>query len=151
MHSLYEAYSLVGVLKHHLGDRQIKVWSIDSDLLKISNAPNTVFSRSDVPEYLHEYLVEGTNGYSFETSYKECILFEFSDVRNASAIPRVHIIVARDIVSFLKEDEQHRILNLFEDKLKPGGILVLGDNEAPLDGDAWEEVATGPPRVFRLR
>lgn len=147
----YEAYSIAGSLANRFPGRQVKVWAGDNDLLKISNAPNMVFEERDVPEYLRKFLVAGSNGYSFSEEFQRSILFEFSDIRNSSSIPRVDVILARDVVSFLPGEVQERVFDAFEEKIKPGGILVLGDHERPLNGDAWTAVAESGPRIFRIR
>lgn len=147
----YEAYSIAGLLMTHYAGRQVKIWAGDNDLLKISNAPNMVFEERDVPEYLRKYLVAGSNGYTFSEEFQNAILFEFSDIRNSTGIPRVDAIVARDVVSFLSRDVQERVFEAFEEKIKPGGILVLGDRERPLNGDVWSVVSENGPSIFRIR
>lgn len=147
----YEAYSIAGLLHHHFEGRQIKVWAGDSDLLKISNAANMVFDERDVPEYLQSHLVSGSNGYTFSEEFEKSILFEFSDIRNSSAIQRVDLIIARDVVSFLSRDDQARVMEAFEEKIKPGGILVLGDWERPLNTEAWNIVSESSPSIFRIQ
>lgn len=147
----YEAYSLAALLHDRFPDRQIKIWAGDNDLLKISNAPNMVFEERDVPDYLHPYLVAGPNGYSFGESFQQMILFEFSDIRNSSAIPRVNVILARDVVSFLSKDDQIRVIQAFEQSVKPEGVVVLGDRERPLPSEAWSVVSDSIPSIFRIR
>jgi len=147
----YEAYSLAGSLRSRFGDRQVKIWAGDNDLLKISNAPNMVFEERDVPAYLRTYLVAGSNGQTFGEDFQSMVLFEFSDVRNNTAIPRVDMILARDVVSFLSLEDQARVFDAFEEKIKPGGILVLGDHERPLNEDPWTVVSETGPSIYRIR
>ncbi len=146
----YEAYSLAGALLDKIGDRQLKIWAGDSDLLRISNAPNMVFAERDVPSYLQPYLVEGTNGLSFSERVARAILFEFSDIRNHTSIPRVNAIIVRDVVSFLPAEDQQRIFDVFEERLKPGGLLVLGDNEHAADLSIWKPIVDTTPNMYRI-
>jgi chemotaxis methyl-accepting protein methylase len=92
--------------------------------------------------------VEGKNGIGFNSELKESVLFEFSDVLSAAAMPKLDLIVARDLLSFHKYEDQERILERFDEMLKPGGRLVLGDNEEVIRADAWEPVADGPLSVY---
>lgn len=144
----YETYSITAILKLVLSNQQIKVWAGDKDLLKISTAPNLVFSHGDIPEEWEELVAENANGVAFQPPIKEAILFEFSDVLSAAAMPKMDLIVARDLLSLQKPDEQSRILERFDEALKPGGVLVLGDNEEVLDPDAWEPINDVPLHVY---
>ena len=119
--------------------------------MKISTAPNLVFSRSDVPEEWQDLLVDGKNGPTFNAAVKDAILFEFSDVLNSAGMPKMDVIVARDLLSLHGEAEQRKVIETFEETLKPGGALVLGDNERVFDGAAWEEITGDSLTVYRRR
>ena len=145
----YESYSIAAMLHKRFPEHQIKVWGGDKDLMKISTAPNLMFFKEDVPEEWHDLLVEGKNGPAFSTALKESILFEFSDVLNSAGMPKMDMIVARDLASLHSEQEQHKIIETFEETLKPGGALLLGDNERLLDGAAWDEITGDSLTVYR--
>lgn len=137
----YEAFILAGICKTLFPERRLKIWANDNDLLAISTAPNLVFQKSDLPEYLQSFLVESSNGYQFGSEIKDSILFEYHDILHENPYPEVDCIFARDVLSFLKPEDQEKLLRQFHEKLKPGGFLILGDNErAPdVDWDIWEE------------
>lgn len=147
----YESYSIAAALQKRYSDRQRKVWAGDKDLMKISTAPNLVVSRDQVPESWLDLIVDGKNGPTFSPQLKDTVLFEFSDVLNAAGMPKMDYIVARDLLSYHPEAEQRKILEAFEETLKPGGALVLGDNERVLDDAAWEEITGDSLTVYRRR
>ena len=147
----HESYSIALMLKEAFPQQQVKVWAGDKDLMKISTAPNLVFSRSEVPDRWQEYVVEGKNGPTFDSSVKDSIHFEFSDVLNAAGMPKMDMVVSRDLLSFHTASEQGKILRVFEEALKPGGTLLLGDNERTLDADGWEEKTGDSLTVYRRR
>jgi purine-binding chemotaxis protein CheW len=134
----YEAYSMAAILVRKYPDRMVKLWANDNDLIAISTAANLIFSGADVPNYLRPYVVEGKSGASFQTDFKNKILFEYHDVMHANALPDLDLIVARDVLSFMNPENQQKLLNGFYEKLKPTGTLVLGDNERPVDLSHWE-------------
>jgi chemotaxis signal transduction protein/chemotaxis methyl-accepting protein methylase len=136
----HESYSLAVLLRDRYPDHQIKVWAGDTDLLKISTAPNLVFQRSEIPQEWTDYVTEGKQGLSFVSALKDTILFEFSDVLNGNALPRMDVIVARDLVSLLPPVSQEKFFAVMEEVLKPSGLLMLGENEQPLDMGSWELV-----------
>ena len=146
----YETYSLVAVLKQAYPDKRIKVWAEDKDLLAISNAPNLVLSADQVPSYMAPYVVEGKNGMSVKQEIKEQILFEYHDVVNGTNSPDVDIVVARDIMSFLSPENQHHVLAEIAEKLKGGGIVIVGRNEN-LPGETWVPIDSGPVSAYKKR
>ena len=144
----YETYSLAVLLKSRYPSSIIKIWAHDNDLLNISNAPNLLVNPEEVPEKYHSFLVEGKNGYQFSQVIKDSILFEYHDLLHQSSFPEVDFIVARDIVSFLNPGEQEKVFSEFMDKLKPGGLLFLGQNEI-LNLEGWEMVDRGTMKAYK--
>ncbi|MDR1932420.1 MAG: chemotaxis protein CheW [Spirochaetales bacterium] len=136
----YEAYSLAGVLSRKYPGSMIKLWANDNDLIAISTAPNLLFNDEDIPEYLSPYVVMGKNGSSFQTDFKNKIFFEYHDALHPSSLPDLDFIFVRDVISFLNHENQVTIFSQFHEKLKPTGVLILGDNEQPLDSSAWKLV-----------
>ncbi len=145
----FETYSLTVLMSERFAGCALKVWANDSDLLAISTAPNLVFSEGEVPEHLKSFVVAGKNGLSFSSAVKDRILFEYHDVLNASVLPEMDVIVARDLVSFLKEPEQKKLLDEFHEKLKPSGLLFLGTNEQPIDASAWMRTEKNGVAVYK--
>ncbi len=136
----YETYSLAVLLRKTYPEKRIKIWASDIDLLSISTAPNLVFPAASVPEYYREYLVEGTNGFSFAEEIKELILFEYHDVLHENTVPEVGIILSRDLLSMLPQEAQHRVMADFSEKLGPGGIAIPGAQEALDALSGWRSV-----------
>ncbi|MDR1179308.1 MAG: chemotaxis protein CheW [Spirochaetales bacterium] len=134
----YEAYSLAAILSKKYTNRIVKLWANDSDLIAISTAANLLFNEADVPEYLKFYVVTGKNGTGFQTDFKNKIFFEYHDALHSNTLPDLDIVVARDMLSFLSPENQQKLLTGFYEKLKPTGVLILGDNERPLDSSRWE-------------
>lgn len=145
----YETYSLAVTVRKALPQARIKIWANDNDLLAISSAPNLVFQAESVPESFEPYIVAGKNGFSFEQSIRDIIVFEFHDILNQNAIPEVDLIVARDVLSFLEPAQQRTALSHFAEKARVGTLLVLGENELLPSGEMWEPVSEGPNGTYR--
>ena len=139
----YESYSLAAGFLMKYQDKNIKVWANDKDLLNISMAPSLSFS--DIPEEYKPFMVNTKTGYQFSSELKSKVLFEYHDITHMNPFTDLHLIVARDVISYLKPEEQERILADFNEKLRVGGYLILGNNERlkesgdwkPLDWDDW--------------
>ena len=146
----YESYSIAAGLVKENPTAKIKIWASDKDLLAISNAPNLVFPENAVPDSLKRFIVEGKNGYSFNDEIKDRILFEYHDILHANTVPEVDIIICRDLISFLNPDDQNSILKEFNDKLKSGSILILGQNEK-VQEDNFELIEKPRLKAYRKR
>lgn len=132
-----EAYTLACILKKKYPEHQIKIWANDNDLLNISMAPGLVVNPAELPEDCQEYLVETKSGMQFSNEIKQMVLFEYHDILNTNPFEHLDLVVARDILSFLKLGNQKKLLNDFWENLKVGGILMLGSNEIVLDQNDW--------------
>jgi purine-binding chemotaxis protein CheW len=143
----YEAYSIACILRSRYPQGHIKIWANDSDIMAISSAPNMTFDLEDVPEYCREFMTSGKNGYSFDPAIRDSILFEYHDVLNDNPLPELDLIVARDLVSFLNEQQQEKIMADFSEKLKARGVIIPGANEELPEG-AWISVGKGAVSAF---
>lgn len=147
----HESYSLMALIGKRYPGKQIKIWAGDNDLMKISNAPNLVFNKSEVPVEWHDLLVEGKNGLSFATELKNSILFEFSDVLTSTGLPKMDIIVVRDVISYMKSAQRANLFEQIDEQLKTGGVLLLGDHEVPPTDTALTRLQTKTAAMFQLR
>ena len=143
----YETFSFACILKQRYPDGHIKIWANDNDIMAISEAPNMIFDLDDVPEYCRSFMVKGKNGYSFNQAVKDSIVFEYHDILNENPLPELDIILARDILSFLSEQDQNKLIAGFGEKLKSRNVVILGRNEE-LSGDGWHMVSADPVSAF---
>jgi purine-binding chemotaxis protein CheW len=115
--------------------------------MAVSGAPNMIFELEDLPEYCRSYMVRGQNGYSFDKSIKDSVVFEYHDVSNENSLPDLDIVLVRDVLSFLPENVQGKIIQDFSEKLKSRGIIILGRNEE-LNGVNWQSIADDPVSAY---
>jgi Chemotaxis signal transduction protein len=145
----YETYSLAVLLKEKYPNARIRIYANDSDLLAISNAPMLTVPENIISPRLKPHLVQGVGGvWTFNQSIKDMILFEYHDCTNQNAVPRVDIILARDVLSFLNPQQQAAILADFTEKLKDNGIVLLGKNEAMPQHSGWLRSVQGDVTGF---
>lgn len=145
-----ETFSLAVLIRRAHTNHQLKIWASDNDLLAVSNAPNLVLSEAEIPASHGEFVVDSPNGPTYAPAVKESILFEFSDVMNTAGLPPVDLVVCRDVVSFMRSDDQQRLFELFEETLRPGGVLILGDHERA-DTEVWSALPDTTRAAFQRR
>ncbi|MDR0316001.1 MAG: chemotaxis protein CheW [Treponema sp.] len=143
----YETFSFACILKSRYPDKHLKIWANDSDIMAISQAPNMVFDLDEIPEYCRSFMAKGKSGYSFNQVIRDSIVFEFHDILNDNPLPELDIIMARDLLSFLTEQEQKEQLSSFSEKLKNRGIAILGKNEE-LSGGGWRLISSDPVSMY---
>lgn len=146
----YETYSLGAILRLKYPKDILKLWANDNDLLSVSTAPNLIFKEADVPDYIkkNNFMDPCSNGVKFKKEIKDLIYFEFHDTLHTSAMPDIDLVVARDILSFQTPANQQKMLAEFHEKLKPGGLLIVGDNEI-IDETGWSRIERSEMNIYK--
>lgn len=145
----YETYSLAAMLQLTGGDKPFKIWANDSDLLSISMAPSLILNEAELSDEYKALTVQAKNGLQFNSELKSRILFEFHDINHINPFTDVHLIVARDVLSFLKPVDQEKVLEDFNEKLRTGGYLILGRNETVLRPADWKALDAGDWVIYQ--
>jgi purine-binding chemotaxis protein CheW len=143
----YETFSFACILRSKYPDKQIKIWANDHDVMAISQAPNMTYEMDEIPDYCHDFIVKGKNGYTFTQAIKDAIVFEYHDVLNENPLPALDIILARDVLSYFSEQDQNRVIEGFSEKLKEPGLVILGKNEE-LSELNWTSISKEPVSMF---
>jgi len=145
----YETYSIAVMLKEKFPNSVIRIRSNDKDLLSISSAPNLNINKDLADDVFHKYLVESKNGVQFNTEIKDMVMFEYHDIMHSNTYTGLDLILSRDMISFLKNDQQKKFLSDINEKIKPGGILVLGQNEI-MESAGWESIVNGSLAAYKV-
>ncbi len=144
----FDAYSLVCTLKGSFPDLQVKVLANDGNLVEIASAPALTLPQDKTPRfYMTTYMKATQGGWQFNQEIKDRIIFEYTESLERMETLEADLIIARDILSYQKPDAQKAVLEMFADRLKPGGILLLGVNEQ-IDGQGWRAIEKGGARAF---
>ena len=143
----YESFSFACILRAKYPDKQIKIWANDHDVMAISQAPNMTYEMEELPDYCHDFLVKGKGGYSFSPAIKDAIIFEYHDVLNENPLPALDIVLARDVLSYIPEQDQNKVIEDMKEKLKPHGLVILGTNEELSEND-WGSMSKEPVSMY---
>ncbi|MDA3938035.1 MAG: chemotaxis protein CheW [Spirochaetia bacterium] len=144
----YETYSIATLLSEKFKEASIKIWANDKDLMSISNAPNLALDKQNLPKYMDKHIISVNSKSQFNQKIKDIVLFEYHDITHPNTFPTVDIIVARDILSFLGYSEQLRMIAEFQEKLVPGGLLIIGQNEE-LPVNDWKKIKNNNITAYR--
>ncbi|MDR2150863.1 MAG: chemotaxis protein CheW [Spirochaetaceae bacterium] len=144
----YETYSFACILKLRYPNAQIKIWANDNDIMAISTAPTATFNLDEIPEFCKNFVAKANNnGYVFDRTIKDAIVFEYHDILHDNHLPDIDIILARDLLSIIPSGEQDRLIDDWTEKLKKKGLVIVGRNECLL-GEQWQSIGTDPVSVF---
>ncbi len=147
----YETYSLAVLLKRKNPDIILKVQGNDNDLINISSAPGLIIDKSKTSALFDPYLVSASQGYQFNQEIKDSVIFEYHDLQNDTALPRLDLAVCRDTLSFMEEAMQVRILDNIYNALKPGGVLIVGHNEVPFNESRWDVIESKGLKLYKKK
>ena len=135
-----ESYSAACMLKTHMPSVHLKIIAHDNDLIKISMAPGLQVDGNASGAPYDAFITEEGRGSQFSKDIKDSILFEYHDITYDNTLPKLDMVVIRDTLSYLKSDAQESLFVLLEDRMKSGGILILGENEVPMNIGLWDKV-----------
>ncbi len=143
-----EAYSIAMMLhderNKHGVDFEIKIFATDVHPDAIRFAQRGVYpieTMSEVPiEYRDQFLTEVMDGFEIGKEVRNTIVFARHDVMRDAPFTSLDLVTCRNMLIYLLDDAQQRVLASFAHALKIRGILWLGPSETP--GDISEGFAT---------
>lgn len=130
----------------------IQATDIDERILEIAREAVYEPERlKDVPPLLKERYFEACNGrFRPVQQVRDMVRFRQCDLLHEDSFVESDLILCRNVLIYLERCEQERILHLFADALRPGGVLVLGKSET-LVGNARSMFKTVCPveRIYK--
>ncbi len=134
-----EAYSLAMIFKEALEqakpDRNfsLQVFATDLGREAIDRARAGVYPSNiaaDVsPERLRRFFVLEEHGYRVGKEVREMVVFAPQNVIMDPPFTKLDILVCRNLLIYLDQGVQRKLIPLFHYSLNPGGILLLGSAE----------------------
>lgn len=134
-----EAYSLAIIFKEAYDNVkhdknftfQIFATDIDSDAIEIARKGFFSFNiLADVsPERINNFFVKEENGFRVNTSIREMIVFAPHNVIKDPPFSKLDILLCRNVLIYMENELQKRLMNLFHYSLNIGGIMLLGSAE----------------------
>ncbi|WKZ18028.1 MAG: chemotaxis protein CheB [Candidatus Jettenia sp. CY-1] len=133
-----EVYSIAIVLREYMDelDREFKVqiFGTDIDESAINVARNGSYPSNialDVtPRRLRRFFITEDNYYRIKKEIRESVVFAVHNIINDPPFTKMDLISCRNLLIYLDNDLQNKVIPLFQYSLKPGGILFLGPSES---------------------
>ncbi|HEY8088270.1 MAG TPA: CheR family methyltransferase [Polyangiaceae bacterium] len=133
-----EAYSIAITLLEFLGDStsayKIQIFATDVDDDALTRARTAVYPASiemDVsPERLQRFFTRSDKGYQLTRQVRDLVVFARHNLGKDPPFSRVDLITCRNVLIYMQNALQRRVLRIFHYALNPGGFVVLGTSES---------------------
>lgn len=133
-----EAYSIAILLvEQALKENQafeIQVFATDADETAIEKARTGVYSspiEGDISsERLRHFFREEAGGYRVRQRLRERVVFAPHNLLKDPPFSNLDLLSCRNLLIYLQQEMQERILDLFHYSLRPSGILFVGPSES---------------------
>ena len=134
-----EAYSLAMVFKEALekvnpaGNFSLQVFATDLDRDAIDRARAGVYPdniAADISaERLRRFFVKDENGYQVASEIREMAIFAPQNMIMDPPFTKLDLLLCRNLLIYLDQGMQKKLMPLFHYSLNPGGVLFLGNAE----------------------
>ena len=133
-----EAYSIAILMREQMlalrQEFKVQIFATDIDANAVDRARMGVYPTNialDVPEqYLSQYFLDTSNGYQIIKSVREMLVFAFHSVTQDPPFSKLDLISCRNLLIYLDNELQSKVISYFHFSLSPGGFLLLGSSES---------------------
>ena len=150
------AISLVEFLGEEREDIPIQVFGTDLSESAIQRARAGVYKENieaDVtPARLRRFFYKADGGYQIKKSIRDLCIFSTQNVFNDPPFSRMDLVSCRNVMIYLSQTLQKRVVPIFHYALNPTGFLMLGSTEGLLGaGSELFEMTDKKQKIFRKR
>ncbi|MBE7169143.1 MAG: PAS domain S-box protein [Williamsia sp.] len=135
-----EAYSLAMICAERLGGFDaptVQIFATDIDESSIAMAREGYYTLNDAadvsPERLQRFFNKEGDGYRIRREIRETIMFARHNFLKDPPFSHLDLISCRNVLIYLNQMAQERVIETFHFALNPGGYLFLGSSES-VDG-----------------
>src|ERR1700677_3285558 len=150
------AISLVEYLGAERADIPIQVFGTDLSESAIQRARAAVYKENieaDVtPVRLRRFFHKADSGYQIRKRIRDLCIFSTQNVFNDPPFSRMDLLSCRNVMIYLSQSLQRRVIPIFHYALNPTGFLMLGSTEGLLGvGSELFEMTDKKQKIFRKR
>ncbi len=154
-----EAYSIAIQLAELLGkdvtQYRIQIFATDLDLSALAIArrgiyPGTAFTDMD-SELVNRYFINNGDRYEVSRVLRDMVVVARQDLVQDPPFLRLDLVTCRNVLIYLQNELQAKILSTFHYGLYPGGYLFLGKSEGIFHQESLFEVVDKNCRIYRRR
>jgi two-component system CheB/CheR fusion protein len=133
-----EAYSVAMTLLEYLGDKAsltpIQIFASDIDETAIAKARAGIYPEGITADVstarLQRFFSKTAAGYQISKSIRDLCVFAVQNVAKDPPFSHLDLVCCRNLLIYLSNVLQKKVLQIFHYALKPGGCLLLGSSES---------------------
>jgi len=155
-----EPYSHAVALMEYLSEERIEVpvqiFGTDLSDSAITRARVGLYKETieaDVsPVRLRRYFHRVDSGYQISKTIRDLCIFSTQNVFSDPPFSRMDLVSCRNVMIYLSQSLQHRVIPVFHYALNPGGFLMIGNTEGLLgSGSELFEMADKKQKIYRKK
>ncbi|MEH2393951.1 MAG: chemotaxis protein CheB [Nostoc sp.] len=146
------AICLLEFLSHKLTLPPIQIFATDISQMAIDKARSGIYAENQMVEVSSErrrrffYAIEG-NRYQINKAVRSLCVFARQDLGSDPPFSNLDLISCRNVLIYLDETLQKRILPIFHYSLNPTGFLLLGTSEST---GKYSELFTCIDKIYKI-
>lgn len=133
-----EAYSIAIVLRELMNEMhkgfKVLIYATDLDDNMINRARSGKYPvgiAQDVgPERLHQFFILNDQGYKIKKEIRQMVVFAVQSVIKDPPFTKLDLLSCRNLMIYLEQEQQNRLILVFHYAIKPGGVLFLSNSES---------------------
>ncbi len=152
-----EAYSLAMVFQERIAaaksDVRLQIFASDADAGAVAFARTGLYPAgiaADVsPNRLTTFFIKEDQAYRVIPELRATVVFTVQDLLADPPFSRIDLVSCRNVMIYLAQEAQRKIVAIFHFALRNGGILLLGNSEGVGGATDQFEVISKPARLYR--
>lgn len=154
-----EAYSiailLADLLGSNVGQYRIQIFATDLDLNALAIARRGAYSEMALkdmsPELVNRYFIKSGNLYEVSRTLRDMVVVARQDLVQDPPFLRLDLVTCRNVLIYLQNELQSKVLTTFHYGLRNNGYLFLGKSEGIFQQEGLFDVADKTSRIYRRR
>jgi two-component system, chemotaxis family, CheB/CheR fusion protein len=154
-----EAYTIAILIAETLGPNaaqfRIQIFATDIDLNALAIARKGSYAESALadlePGLVVRYFQKVGNRLEVARHLRDMVVVARQDIIQDPPFLRLDLVSCRNLLIYLQNDPQAKVLATFHYGLNPGGILFLGKSEGIFQQESLYEVVDKSARIYRRR
>lgn len=150
------AISLVEFLGNERAEAPIQIFGTDLSETAVQRARAAVYKESieaDVsPARLQQFFCKVDSGYQISKTIRDLCIFSTQNIFNDPPFSRMDLVSCRNVMIYLSQSLQKRVIPVFHYALSPTGFLMIGNSEGLLGaGSELFEMADKKQKIYRKK
>jgi two-component system CheB/CheR fusion protein len=154
-----EAYSIAMLLSEYMEKNgvefDVKLFATDIDKESIELAGNGTYPESIItdvsPERLYKFFEKKNGGYHVKERLRRMVIYAQQNIIKDPPFSKLDMISCRNMLIYLNQDMQRKIISMFYYSLNNGGGLFLGSSESLGDMTDGFDVINSKWKLYRQK